>query len=120
MAQKVNKNQINNSTTDANGWSVLDFGAHKLAWKSGSLTGGSQANGATWVAGNTSNLPVGCSTIADIKGLSYAFRMTGNAYALSINEENSTAQTMIQWTARNNGGGTIDFGTPEYWCQIIF
>lgn len=106
--------------TDANGWDVLDFVTHKIAFKSGSITGGSRVAGATWSAGSTTNLPVGCATVADIKCLTYAFRMTSNSYALGINQENATGATSVQWTAINNDSGTIDFGTPEYWCQVIF
>lgn len=107
-------------TTDANGWDVLDFGTHRLAWKSGTITGGSRTAGTAWSAGGTTNLPVGCSTVVDIKNLSYSFRMTSSAYALGINVESSTSATSVSWTAVNNGSGTIDFGSPEYWCQIIF
>lgn len=116
----VTPDKLNLSSTDANGWTVMDFGDHKVAWKSGTINGGSRAAGATWAAGNTSNLPVGCATVADIKNVSYAFRMTGNAFALGINMEKSTSSTDIGWTAINNAAGTVDFGSPEYWCQVIF
>lgn len=112
--------KINISSTDANGWTVMDFGDHKIAWKSGTITGGSRAAGATWAVGSTGNLPVGCSNVDAIKNLSYAFRMTGNAFALGINVESSGSATTVNWTAINNAAGTVDFGTPEYWCQVIF
>lgn len=116
----VTPDKLNLSSTDANGWTVMDFGDHKVAWKSGTIDGGSRAAGATWSAGYTSNLPVGCATVADIKNVSYAFRMTGNAYALGINMEKNTSSTDIGWSAINNAAGTVDFGSPEYWCQVIF
>lgn len=108
------------SSTDANGWSVMDFGDHKIAWKSGTITGGSRGAGVAWSAGGTTNLPVGCADIDAVKNMSYSFRMTGSAYALGINMEANPSSTSIGWTAINNAAGTVDFGTPEYWCQIIF
>lgn len=108
------------SSVDANGWTVVNFGDHKMAWKSGSCTGGSQIANAAWVLGNTVNLPVGCATVDDIKHVDYAFRMTSNAYALGANIERAGSNTNIQWTATNNAVGTLNFGTPEYWCLVIF
>jgi len=107
-------------TTDANGWFAIDIGSVIIATKTGTLTGGSKGTGVSWSMGNTSNLPVGCATRGAAKSINYSFQVAANAFALGANAEGADSATSVGWTAINNAAGTIDFGTPRYWCQIIF
>jgi len=111
-ATKVPQTQLNiSSTTDANGWTVHDFGTFKEYSKR--VTFSQTISGAAVLSMSSVNLPVGVSTIGT-HILKYSHVTTGNAYDLSLVFEGSTSNTTLNFTVRTVSGASFAYTGSVY------
>lgn len=100
--QKLNSKQLNLSrTSDANGWTVFDYGTWKIYAKR--VTFSQTISTAAVVSMSSSNLPVGISNFTNVI-MNYSYSCDGNAYGLSMVSEIGTTSSSINFTARSNDG----------------
>ena len=107
MAQKTNSQQMNPSkTTDANGWTVYDFGTWKEYRKIISFSNTVTANSAYVIGLANSNLPSGMSTLGS-NYIQWALMQGSNAFALTPNFEGGSSNSVLNFTAYAHQSGTF-------------
>ena len=103
MAQtKVTSGELApNKTVDANGWTRYNFGSFSIYRKR--LTFSQTISGGAVLGLSSSNLPSHLSTISN-HFINYSYSATGNAYALDIILEGTSAASNINFTTSTNDG----------------
>jgi hypothetical protein len=93
-------------TTDANGWTVYDFGLFKQYRKKG--TWSASIGASAWAQQGSSNLPVGKSTIGT---MTLDSSLGANDAAISVHSMNSSLSTSssITFAVQNNYSGSISY-----------
>lgn len=105
-----------NKTTDANGWTVYDYGGWKEYRKRITFSQTINAGSGSQIVESSTNLPVGVATISD-GSFSYSCTITnGNAYATNLVAEMSTAATSLAFTATKVVGST---GTVSGFIDMV-
>lgn len=90
-----------NKFTDANGWTVYDYGTWKEYKKR--VTFSQTISGGAGLTVSSNNLPSGMSTIST-NFVHYSFVSTGNAFGLNIGYEGSSSTATLNFTTSTNDG----------------
>lgn len=86
------------STTDANGWKIFSFGSLIINTKR--VTFSQTINtGPTALTVSSTNIPVALANLGSASSFLYSYTATGNAGALVIVDEGSTAATGVGFVA---------------------
>jgi hypothetical protein len=86
------------TTTDANGWKIMDFGSTIIYKKRVTFTGVTVNTAATALTVSSNTLPVGMATIGT-NTFQYSYQAIANAGALVVVWEGSSSSTATDWTA---------------------
>lgn len=93
-------------TTDANGWSVYNFGTSKICTKRVTFNQTVNSGSGVGVTLSSNNLPVGLSNVSGAR-MSYSYALTnGNAYQTVLVAEMQSNSTTINFTATKIVGST--------------
>lgn len=94
-----------NKVTDANGWTVYDYGTLRQYRKKGSWVASIGAN--SWaLQGDTTNLPVGISTIGT-RFVEGSASSSDSAIGTAIHS--TSASTVVQFQIGNQAGATVNY-----------
>lgn len=104
-------------TTDANGWSIRDYGTSKIATKRITFNQSVNAGSGTSMSSiSSNNLPSGMTNITNAR-MSYNVSYTnGDAYNTVLNAEMATNASVLNFTAIKILGGT---GTKTGFIDIV-
>lgn len=86
-------------TTDANSWTIYDYGAWKIYKKR--LTFSQTISTGAVLSISSTNLPTGLASLTGYF-ISYSYATTSNAYALSVSFESATSATALNFTTCSN------------------
>lgn len=94
--QQITENQVNFSkTTDANGWTVYDYGSWKRYTKRFVMPAQTMGTGGALITLTGNNLPSGVSTVGS-HHISYAIMLSAGSPFLVTNLDGDTTATTVK------------------------